>query len=1188
MSIDVFLISDSTVIQWYNQWFNAKIKKLLQQPQNSTITLHFVYDRNGRLLQWSHHHFLPPYIWVKRFLKGDTLALLQNRYRLYYGKGQLHNDTLHLWLIPIAIRYPIYNPYLQPFYLFSYWFPYAPVSLSQQPCEQCIKLEGQSPRYFSLQYPAQLRAPWRLLLLLLALSCLLLFYKNHFLPWLFKRKPWQGILLLVLFWTSIRALFWFDALRNYLPSLLFSSQYLALSPLTASLGDLFLNQITIAAILHGCYLFHRRIRLKKLPALPWSLAIAILTGGLTATALYFYLQELGINSTLRFYFSLTQRWDWQHWVGFLSISLLLWNFLWFFFLLLSWIAFHYNIEQLKTSLQWQWLRWGIPITAVTLLVLSLFSQMLLGIFWAIILLLFLLLWWIRIYQGGGRWFQYPLFFFAFLSLSAAMLYSVGFYPIQQQRLYYQLKRLAERLNDPRDYFMEYQLKTLFKELRKAPLWRHYWKNPDSLAQTLLKHYLEPRLKGFFFQMGLYRYHWKPLSTSEAIHRYKNTFVLLSRGRHPKRLGLQPLSRYVYMKRKGATVQYWCYALIYTPQWGYLHFILVVYPPPVREHQPYHQLLLDQYLWNKLKIPPATSYAIYVNGKLQTYYGQHHFPYQWDSIPTTPWQQLRIHQQHYEYQLAVPQQKKLIVIHHSGWTWWQVYFQIVQLFYLYFLCLLAFQGITILSLYRFRLKRLWKRYSGLRYRLLLLLLFFTFLPLLILIGVSLPLFQTFYQSVIENQLSNELLQVRNYLYNQGLLWKRLDFSALERLSTIIRDDITWYDARGRLLYSTQMEIFKRGLLAPIMAPKAFQAANQVQPLILEETIGKLRYYAGYIALHHPKTGVLKAFIQVPNLTKMEAIQERIQAFWSTILGFYLFFAFLVLGVNWLFANRLLAPLRTLQRHFAKLGYGARYEPIQWEALDEIGQLIRSYNRMLNALKESEKRFRAQERALAWQRMARQIAHEIKNPLTPIKLHLQILQTKFKNDPKNYKRIQTLLEQVDNLAATANLFSEYAKLLDGSYWREKPKKLISLHKLLKNLYEFYAGTSPIAFELDLPQKEVFLLSHEEALQRIFINLIKNAMEAIDEPEKGKISIRLQETSEAVVVVVEDNGCGIPSSIQDKIFEPHFTTRSSGTGLGLAIVRELIEHLEGRIQFESQEGKGTVFYVYFSKNFTDKQPL
>ena len=247
----------------------------------------------------------------------------------------------------------------------------------------------------------------------------------------------------------------------------------------------------------------------------------------------------------------------------------------------------------------------------------------------------------------------------------------------------------------------------------------------------------------------------------------------------------------------------------------------------------------------------------------------------------------------------------------------------------------------------------------------------------------------------------------------------------------------------------------------------------------------------------------------------------------------------------------------------------------ERNDEIGALVSEYNTMIAALEQSAQKLAQSERESAWREMAKQVAHEIKNPLTPLKLGLQLLEKSWRDkDPKFDQKFErfskSFVEQIESLSSIASEFSAFAKMPDTRIER------IDVFEVLTKAVIVYKQTENIRIAYHAPEKPFYINADRDQLLRCFNNLLKNAIEAIPHDNHGLIEINYLLTSKNILLSIKDNGNGIAENLRDKIFEPNFTTKSSGTGLGLAFVKNSIENAGGKVWFETILNIGTTFYI------------
>lgn len=413
--------------------------------------------------------------------------------------------------------------------------------------------------------------------------------------------------------------------------------------------------------------------------------------------------------------------------------------------------------------------------------------------------------------------------------------------------------------------------------------------------------------------------------------------------------------------------------------------------------------------------------------------------------------------------------------------------------------------------------------------------------------------------------------------------RISSTAFTNLIRLISEvhllDVNIYDLQGNLIASSEEDIFKNGLVAPKMGFLAYQQLNRLgyERSNQEESVGDLKYLAAYVPLKQPD-GSTMAYMGIPYYLQQKELYKEVTDFMSTLLNVYIFLLLIAGGLAIYIANSITKAIGALGLSLKRLRLGYN-EPIVWQRKDEIGDLVAAYNDALKKIEESSRLLAKTEREGAWREMAMQVAHEVKNPLTPMKLSIQYLQHAYRSDVPDkeglVKRVsQTLIEQIEALTRIANEFSNFAKM------PEAENSEFSLNQLVASVHGLFANErTDMEISLYMPDKNFIVFVDRGHLARVLNNLMKNAIQAIPDDRKGIVDIIVQpkETDpETVVIKVRDNGLGIPPDIQSKVFTPNFSTKSSGTGLGLAISKNVIESAKGSIYFETKEGMGTTFFV------------
>ncbi len=397
-----------------------------------------------------------------------------------------------------------------------------------------------------------------------------------------------------------------------------------------------------------------------------------------------------------------------------------------------------------------------------------------------------------------------------------------------------------------------------------------------------------------------------------------------------------------------------------------------------------------------------------------------------------------------------------------------------------------------------------------------------------------------------------------------------------IATMHNVDINFYATSGDLLATSQPYLYTRGVISSHMDPKAYYELryNKGTRFVNTEKIGNFSFQSIYTPVKDDRDETV-AYLNIPSLSAENELHDEISGFLVTLIILNALSFIFAGAIAVALTGRITSSLELIGGKMKQIKIGSSNEEIQWSRNDEIGMLVTEYNKMVKQLERSAETLAKSEREGAWREMARQVAHEIKNPLTPMKLSLQYLQRSMEENTPNAvelskKLASTLVEQIDQLSKIAGDFSQFANIQNTTPERfdinELISSLVNLYKTDEHLSIVYAPTNS--------HTEVFL--DKAQVNRLFTNLIKNAIEASDESKIAEIKIGSFVGRYHITVSVSDNGSGIPQSLQSKIFNPNFTTKSSGTGLGLAICNAIIENAAGEIWFTTAVGKGSTFYV------------
>lgn len=446
-------------------------------------------------------------------------------------------------------------------------------------------------------------------------------------------------------------------------------------------------------------------------------------------------------------------------------------------------------------------------------------------------------------------------------------------------------------------------------------------------------------------------------------------------------------------------------------------------------------------------------------------------------------------------------------------------------------------------------------------------------------VTIAFFRNSSLSYLEDKIQSNLNAVLSDIrYKAVFEADSINWTGLIRpMASIHGMDINVYDSEGKLAASSAGYVFSKGIQAALMNPHALESLRKDPGLlrIQSEKIGQLSYQTAYASLLIPRAGTF--YLGLPFYSRNNALRTDIYQFMGTLMSTYVFLLLIAGALGLFVTNSITHPLARIGEKLKGLELGAQNEVLEWNTNDELGELIRQYNLMVRQLDESAQKLKQSEREGAWREMARQVAHEIKNPLTPMKLSIQHLLYVQRNDPEKAEALlprvsNTLIEQIDSLSRIATEFSNFAQMPKAE------NQYFNLNELVQKAFDLFAQNQSenLNIELFLPEAEYPVYADKEHLLRVLNNLITNAIQAMPEDRKGKISIRLSENDGILTLEIEDNGKGIPEETREKVFSPYFTTKSSGTGLGLAISKNVIEAMAGKIYFQSTEGMGTSFFI------------
>lgn len=643
-------------------------------------------------------------------------------------------------------------------------------------------------------------------------------------------------------------------------------------------------------------------------------------------------------------------------------------------------------------------------------------------------------------------------------------------------------------------------------------------------------------------------------------------------------------------------------LFYTPDKGVSRVLISIEPNSNREDRGYESILGRFSKPGDINIPSYYSYAKYKDKRLMSYKGNYPYPTHYDHNEMgylTDRKREVARSNGYVHFMNLVNEDEFIIISRSQ-RGGLVYFISFS-----YLCL-ALSGILSIFASSRKKKKVFKS-NYFRKRINTILLMSSILILISMTAISILFVYKRNEENMHNLMTSRITTIQAFVERQARAarsWQDLntqEFSSqLENIGNTTKSDITMYTPGGKVFKSTTPEVFERMIMGSRLDEEAYHNIRDLHQrfFIHQEKITDYTYWALYAPVFND-SGQMVAIVSVPYTDSN--FDFRREAFFHGALIFNIFLLLLIASL--IFSTRevsaLFSPLIEMGRKMNSADIN-NLQYIIYKREDEISSLVDAYNRMVKDLSESTKKLAQAERDNAWSQMARQVAHEIKNPLTPIKLQIQrLIRLKNNNNPAWEERFDevsaVVLEHIDILTETANEFSTFAKL-----YSEDPV-LIDLDRTLKDQLLIFDNKENIRIQY-IGLEEAFVMAPKPQLIRVFVNLITNAIQAVEiqqkehssedgHPAEGKVFIGLRNSMKAGYydITFEDNGPGVSEENLSKLFTPNFTTKSSGTGLGLAICRNIIEKCDGEIRYQkSFTLGGAAFVVTIPKYISGEEPL
>lgn len=456
------------------------------------------------------------------------------------------------------------------------------------------------------------------------------------------------------------------------------------------------------------------------------------------------------------------------------------------------------------------------------------------------------------------------------------------------------------------------------------------------------------------------------------------------------------------------------------------------------------------------------------------------------------------------------------------------------------------------------------------------LYISFLVPLVLVSViSLSITRVNYEKKIRSDFEQKVKYLTDVVKSVVTKNPSLLENELQKIADYSQTDMSVFDMKGKLRYTTQPLLYNNYMLSKWINSSAYEEIvyNKQKAVFKSEQINIFDYKSMYVAIQNKISGDPLCIVHFPLfysqtlLTKSKTIQ------FTTVLEIFVIVFFIIVILSILTYRTIMTPILFVAEKLNKTSFSENEEPLKWDNDDEIGAIVMGYNSMLGRISDSKRQLEQTQKEKAWRQMAQQVAHEIKNPLTPMKLKLQMMLYKLTGKDESTQKISTdissILEHVNTVSDIATSFSSFAKM-------PAPKEeIINLKPIIEQEISLFTEQE-VKIISNYQESDVLVKTDAKMMGRIISNIFLNAIQAYDDQTVKQIEVTYSKENDNVILSIQDYGKGIPDEIASKVFLPSFTTKPSGSGIGLDIAKRGIEFSGGRIWFESEEGTGTTFFI------------
>jgi two-component system nitrogen regulation sensor histidine kinase NtrY len=1150
---------------------------------------YYLFDESGELIYWSDFTHVPDF---ENIRAQENQRILEDRAGIYFTKVRRFNrNERSYWLVhtfPLYHNREIQNEYLQSGFNKSV-FGNDMLVLSPERRTNFVDVQGQKGEYlFSIDFEQGYQAIGQtnnvpLMVFFFSLLFLILISGYDFVKTIWKKgQKFIATFYATLILFSIRGfMLFFGFPQDYFDFNLFDSSRYASSLLNPSLGDLMLNMICLIV--------------------PFSMVLAILLGksftqrfqnfSLKYKRWHFYVLAYLVSTVLLVgFFSLyinilsNAQWDLNilsipSFDYFKGISLLMVFLGSAGYLLFSIIALSLVLENQPFSKGYA-LKVLVLFSFPIVIGLSIINWIYLLVYLTHLIFLISIISF-ELHKNIFRLGLNTFLTFFFGCLISAIVTGIAAHQVYLERQIQSKLRFANQQLVENDVMAEFFLSDIMNRISEDIFIKNALTDPLQSKEPIERKIRRIHMTNYFDQYALRIRVFNP-SGDNVLQRNDEEKLQDLRVNYVKSDYITSVKDLYFLKgtEEIGSNQYFAFIPLYRDDVFLGTVFLELNQIRVLPGSVFPKLLMDQNYQASLN-DRNYDFAVYQDGELQ--YGVGVFNYRasdlYNSLENNSLFTTGIYKKQYHH-LGVQNEEKVVIVSSPIYS---VYYILadISLFFLFYILL------TLLSMVIYALLKGLKNFNfNYATKLQMYLNFAFFFPILIISAIILGLLANSYQDELHRQYFQKATLVKDNLsammekQSAGVVDRDDFFEEVNNLAGTANIEINVFDNSGYLLISSQPNIFDKRIVTRRINPRAISELVEFQNnlTLLEENIGQLNYKAVYSAIRSSDGQSIQAIISIPFFESESELDVLIADVLSNILNIFVLVFIIFLFVSYFVSKNLTFPFKLLTQKLKATDL-ENNEPMFWPSKDEIGLLVNEYNNMLYKLEASKNVLASTEKETAWREMAKQVAHEIKNPLTPMKLtlqHLLRLQAEGKlDDPQKLKKpVETLITQVDTLSDIATSFSTFAKM-------PLPKnEQMDFREVVKGTLELFKNRERgmLTFEDFTEDMPLYVMGDDQLFGRVISNLIINGIQAVDGRKKPIVDVYLRTLGGQVLLEIKDNGKGIPESLKDKIFIPNFSTKSEGSGLGLAIAKRGVETAGGKIWFETKEGVGTSFYLAF----------